>query len=222
VIPRALIDAVQARGVALTQVYGSTETGPTSTVLSVQDAWRKPGCAGAPALGVEISIRTPNAQGVGEVLVRGPNLMRRFAGQGASGLSADGWFATGDLGGLDEDGALWIMGRAKDMLISGGENIYPAELEQVLAGLPQLADCAVVGVADLTWGEVPVACVVRKAGESIDARAVLAAFEGKLARFKHPKHVVFLAELPKNAMGKVEKPQLVKIVSAQLNSSAKA
>ncbi|MFM2398766.1 MAG: Acyl-CoA synthetase (AMP-forming)/AMP-acid ligase [Pseudomonadota bacterium] len=216
-IPAALIDAVHARGVPLTQVYGSTETGPTSTVLPAHDAVPKAGSAGAAAPGVELCVRAPDAQGIGEVLVRGPNLMRGYfkheLNNSPTGLDADGWFATGDLGRIDSDGALWIAGRAKDMLISGGENIYPAELENVLASVPQIAEAAVIGLPDPRWGEVPVACIVARADALLDEAAVLAAFEGKLARFKHPKRIVFLQELPKNAMGKVEKARLLTVVT---------
>jgi fatty-acyl-CoA synthase len=219
-IPTALIEAFHARGVAVMQVYGSTETGPTSAVLPRGAAFAKAGCAGWPAHGVQLRIDMPDAQGIGEVWVRGANLMRRYLDANTTGLDAQGWFATGDLGRLDEEGALWIMGRAKDMLISGGENIYPAELENVLASLPQIAQAAVIGMPHARWGEVPVACVVKAAGAHCDAHVVLDAFEGRLARFKHPKRVVFLDDLPKNAMGKVEKIQLAKIVSAQSDSSA--
>jgi fatty-acyl-CoA synthase len=222
-IALSLIEAFHARGVPVMQVYGSTETGPTSTVLPRTSAMAKAGCAGWPARDVEIRINAPDAQGIGEVHVRGPNVMRYYFGTPQSGLTAldaQGWFATGDLGRLDEEGALWIMGRAKDMLISGGENIYPAELENVLASVSAIAQAAVVGLPDPRWGEVPVACVVAKPGAPLDAAAVLAAFDGRLARFKHPKRVVFLDDLPKNAMGKVEKAHLVKIVSALQASSA--
>lgn len=219
-IPLALIEAFHLRSVPVMQVYGSTETGPTSTVLDAAHAMAKPGCAGWPAPGVEIRIETPDAQGIGQVMVRGANLMRGYFGAAQSGIDAQGWFATGDLGRLDEAGALWIMGRGKDMLISGGENIYPAELENVLTSLPEVAQCAVIALPDTRWGEVPVACVVRKPQAALTAAAVHAAFEGRLARFKHPKRVVFLEDLPKNAMGKVEKAHLVKIVSALADSSA--
>ncbi|MGL4574037.1 MAG: o-succinylbenzoate--CoA ligase [Burkholderiaceae bacterium] len=223
-IPAALIDAVHARGVPLTQVYGSTETGPTSTVLPARDAMIKTGSAGPAAPDVELRICAPDAQGIGEVLVRGPNLMRGYFkhefNDSPSGLDADGWFATGDLGRIDADGVLWIAGRAKDMLISGGENIYPAELENVLTGMPQIAEAAVIGLPDAQWGEVPVACIVARSGTQVDEATVLAAFDGKLARFKHPKRVVFLHELPKNAMGKVEKARLLTIVTQRLVSQA--
>lgn len=207
-IPTALIEAFHARGVAVAQVYGSTETGPTSAVLPIDEAMQKLGCAGVPAAGVALEIRKPDAHGVGEVLVRGPNVMRGYFNTEASGLDGHGWFATGDLGYVDADGALWIVGRAKDMLISGGENIYPAELENVLADVPEIAEAAVIGTPDPRWGEVPVACVVRKPGAMLDEAQVLKYFEGRLARFKHPRRVVFVDALPKTAMGKVEKAKL--------------
>ncbi|HEU4644374.1 MAG TPA: hypothetical protein VFS80_02280, partial [Burkholderiales bacterium] len=123
-------------------------------------------------------------------------------------LDATGWFRTGDLARIDEEGFYWIMGRSKDVIISGGENIYPAELENVLADCPAIAESAVIGVPDPKWGEAACAIVVRKPGAKLDEAAVLALFQERLARYKHPRHVVFSESLPKNALGKVQKHEL--------------
>ncbi|NBV53681.1 MAG: long-chain fatty acid--CoA ligase [Verrucomicrobia bacterium] len=120
-------------------------------------------------------------------------------------FTADGWFRTGDLGRWDEDGFLWIDGRSKDLIISGGENIHPAELENVLADCPAIAESAVIGIEDAKWGESACAVIVRQAGAQLDEAGVLALFKDRLARYKHPRRVVFFEALPKNAMGKVQK-----------------
>ena len=123
----------------------------------------------------------------------------------------DGWFGTGDLGVQDADGCLHIVGRSKDMIISGGENIYPAEIENLLVTLPGVAECAVVGMPDPRWGEVPVAVLVRSddaMGAALQADAVLAHLQDRIARFKLPRRVAFLPQLPKSALGKVLKAPL--------------
>jgi fatty-acyl-CoA synthase len=150
----------------------------------------------------------------GEIVVRGPNVMTgywRDAETTASRL-AEGWFHTGDIGHRDEDGFFWVDERKSDVIISGGENIYPAELETILADCPALADGAVVARPDPKWGEVPVAVVVRKAGAQIDEAGVHALFAGRIARFKHPHDVIFVVALPRNVMGKVLRYQLREMV----------
>jgi fatty-acyl-CoA synthase len=146
--------------------------------------------------------------------VRGPNVMRGYWNDPvatAAALTPEGWFKTGDLARMDEAGYFWIIGRSKDVIISGGENIYPAELENVLADCPKIAEYAVVGIDDPKWGEAACACVV--ASEKMDEAAVLGLFENRLAKFKHPRKVVFLENLPRNAMGKVQKAELKLLVS---------
>ncbi|MEZ5237215.1 MAG: AMP-binding protein [Acidimicrobiales bacterium] len=147
----------------------------------------------------------------GEVVVRGPNVLRSYwrdAEATAAAFLPGGWFRTGDIGVRDAEGWWRIVDRSKDVVISGGENIYPAELEEVLADCPEVAEAAVVGRPDPRWGEVPVAVVVPKEPGTIDEAAVRALFEGRLARFKHPAAVVFVDALPRNVMGKVQKFRL--------------
>ena len=209
VVPESLIQAFHARNVPVGQIYGATETAPIATVLLREDAMRKVGSAGKPAAHCEVRLVD------GEIWVRGPNVMRAYwndAAATAAVLTRDGWFKTGDLGRVDEEGYYWIMGRSRDVIISGGENVYPAELENVLADCPQIAECAVIGIADPKWGEAACAVVVRKPGVQLDAAGVLALFQDRLARFKHPRRVVFAENLPKNALGKVLKQELRKLV----------
>ena len=233
-IPRALIDAVHARGIPLCQIYGATETGPVSVVLKEADAMRKAGYAGWPAEGVTVRLVDTNdvevaESVVGEIVVCAPNLMRGYwrgtdrASDGTDFMtdSAGAWFRTGDLARRDADGCIEVVGRLRDLIISGGENIHPAEIENVLADIAGVAEAAVVGIADAKWGEVPVAFVVRKAdaaGASLAEDTVLDRFDGRLARFKHPKRVVFVHTLPKNAMGKVQKSLLRETIAADSDS----
>ena len=212
-IPDSLIAAFHARGATVTQIYGSTETGPVSIYLRPEDARRKQGSTGKVATHAEVRLVDESdcevARGkVGEILVRGANVMQGYWMDPANPAFRDGWFRSGDLAYQDEDGFYFVVGRSKDMIISGGENIYPAELENVLADCAHIAESAVVGLDDPKWGEVAVAAVVRRSGATLDEAAVLALFEGRLARFKHPRRVVFVDALPKNAMGKVQKFEL--------------
>jgi fatty-acyl-CoA synthase len=205
VVPEFLIRAFHERGVPVGQIYGSTETSPIAVYLTREDAQRKVGSTGKPAPHCEVKLVN------GEICVRGPNLMRRYWNDPvatASVLDAEGWFHTGDLARVDDEGFYWIMGRSKDVIISGGENIYPAELENVLADCPDIAESAVVGVADARWGEAACAVVVPRPGVRLDEAAVLALFRERLARYKHPRRVVFMDVLPKNALGKVQKQEL--------------
>jgi fatty-acyl-CoA synthase len=207
VVPDSLIEAFHARGIPVGQVYGSTETAPIAIALRREDAMRKVGSAGKPSPHCEVELVD------GEIWVRGPNVMRGYwndAAATAAALTGDGWFKTGDLARVDDEGYYWIMGRSKDVIISGGENIYPAELENVLADCPAIAESAVIGMADGKWGEAACAIVVRKPGAAIDEAAVIALFKDRLARYKHPRRVVFADSLPKNALGKVQKAELRK------------
>ena len=147
----------------------------------------------------------------GELLLKAPNLMRGYHRSAQRGFDAEGWFHTGDLAVLHADGFYEIVGRSKELIISGGENIHPAEIEQLVAGLPGVAACAVVGLPDARWGEVPVLALVRApgpAGQALSEAGVRAALEPRLARFKWPRRIVFLPELPTTALGKVARAAL--------------
>ena len=225
-VPMAYLETWHARGVPVGQVYGSTETGPVSIVLRLPEAMARVGASGWPQ--PEAQVKLIDAQGqevapgeTGEVCIRAANLMRgywRADGQAGAGLHG-GWFHSGDLGQRSEDGCITIVGRSKDMVISGGENIYPAEIENLLVTLPGVMECAVVGLPDARWGEVPVAVLVRApdaAGQNLSESDVLAHLQSRIARFKLPRRVVFMDSLPKSALGKVQKPQLQALLQAKL------
>ncbi len=217
-VPVAYLETWHARGVPVGQVYGTTETGPVSIVLRLPEAMARVGASGWPQPEVQVKLIDPQGQEVGpgetgEVCIHAPNLMSGYwsaSGQAGVGLH-NGWFHSGDLGQRESDGCITIVGRSKDMVISGGENIYPAEIENLLVTLPGVAECAVVGLPDARWGEVPVAVLVRTvdtAGQTLSEAGVLAHLQERIARFKLPRRVVFMSSLPKSALGKVQKPLL--------------
>ena len=208
----ALIEAFHARGVPVQQIYGATETAPIAIGQTREEALAAPGSIGRAALHAEARVVGPDGAPLppgaeGEIEIRGPNLARGYWNAPEATLAAfrdGGWFATGDVGRVDEEGRFWFTDRLKHVIISGGENIYPAEVERVLRGAPGVAECAVCGRPDPRWGEVPVAVVVPADPDGFDAAAVLRHFEGQLARFKHPRAVVAVPALPRTALGKVE------------------
>jgi fatty-acyl-CoA synthase len=225
--PLTIIDAFERRGLPLQQGYGLTETSPTCTLIPAADAFRKKGSVGKAALHAELRVVDEEGQDVspdevGEVWTRGPNLFSEYwrwpeataeafapPEEGAAATGREGWwFKTGDLARVDEEGFLYIADRKKDMIISGGENVYPAEVEDVLYRHPAIAEVAVIGRADSQWGEVPVAVVVTRSGQSLSLDDLRAFCQGKLARYKIPKAVEFVEALPRNAAGKVLKRTL--------------
>jgi fatty-acyl-CoA synthase len=222
IVPKPLIEAIHARGVPVIQVYGSTETAPIAIYQTPRDAFASVGSCGKPALHCEARVVDSEGRDVapgehGEILIRGPNVMTgywRNPGASAAAL-AGGWFHTGDIGHVDGRGDYWIDERKNDVIISGGENIYPAEVEAILLEDPRIAEAAVVARPDARWGEVPVAVVVRRADAMLAAAEVLALFQDRIARFKHPRDIVFAAELPKNAIGKVLRYALRRTLAAE-------
>lgn len=212
IVPLALIDVIHARHIPVLQIYGSTETGPVVIYLRADDAMTHVGSTGKTALHCDARVVDEAGDDAavgesGEIWVRGPNIMFEYWGNADATTKAfsNGWFKTGDLGYRDGDGFFYVNDRKTDVVISGGENIYPAELETVLDALPGVTEAAVVGRADDHWGEVPVAVVVAAPDSDLTRESVLKAFDGALARFKHPKDVVFVEALPRNVMGKVQK-----------------
>jgi len=219
-IPMSLVDAYLDRDVPIIQVYGSTETAPIAIHQRIPDAWTTKGSTGRTALHCDARIVDPDGKSLGtdergEIVVRGPNIMREYWDDpvATAEVLKDGWFHTGDIGHTDADGLFYVDDRVKDVIISGSENIYPAELEMVLDRCSDIAEAAVIGRSDEKWGEVPVAVVVRAEGSNMTREAVLGLFDGELARFKHPRNVVFMDTLPRNVMGKVLKFELREMVS---------
>jgi len=192
-----------------------TETSPTIFLTDEAHAMTKAGSVGKPVLHAEIRIVDEEGNDIpvgeiGELWVRGPLVTPGYWERPEANESSftDGWLHTGDAARSDEDGYIYLVDRWKDMFISGGENVYPAEVEQVLFHHPNVLDVAVIGVSDERWGEVGLAIIVPRDEDTFDPDDVIAFCEGKLARYKIPKHVVTTDELPRNAAGKVLKRQL--------------
>jgi fatty-acyl-CoA synthase len=208
-VPQGLVDGVQARGVPVLQVYGATETSPIAVYTRLGGDLSRSLSTGLPGLLCEARIVDDGGHEVppgvsGEVEVRGPNVLTEYWRNDNATAEAlhDGWFRTGDIAMRDDDGYFTIHDRKKNMIVSGGENIYPAEIERVLLDHPMVAEAAVICAPDPRWQEVPVAFVVsRDAVPADELRAFLAA---SLARFKVPRDIIFLGELPRNALGKVQ------------------
>jgi fatty-acyl-CoA synthase len=196
-----LLDTWAERGVEIVQGYGLTEAAPNVLCLPPEDARRKAGSAGKPYPYVECRLTAE-----GELLVRGPNVFPGYWRNPEATAAAvqDAWLYTGDVAECDEDGCYWLRGRIKDLVVSGGENVYPAEIEAVLHDHPAVIEAAVVGVPDERWGEVCHAYVVLR--EDADLRPWCVE---RLARFKVPKAFHVVEALPRNAVGKVQKSELV-------------
>ena len=227
IVPERLIDAVHARGVPVLPVWGATETSPIASYLQADEAVARAGSAGRAALGCELRVVDPQGQDVppgerGEVWVRGRNVMLGYWGDAAATerALAGGWYHSGDSGRLDAEGILTIDGRLKDMIISGGENVSPAEIEAVLTECPAIAEAAVVGRPDARWGEAVVAVVAPRPGVQLSAAQVMALFDGRLARFKHPKAVLFVAALPRTALGKLKREEVRHLAASQQEQAA--
>ena len=214
-LPADVLDACLARGLTVVESFGTTETAPLILHQRPDNGAKRNGPAGHPALHCEVAVLDVAGRPVrsghrGEIAVRGPNVMRGYWNdpESTTEVLKNGWYHTGDIGYMDDKGAYSIDGRMKEVIISGGENIYPGELESILAECPQIAEAAVIGRDDERWGEIPVAVIVAMPSARIGREEVLALFAGRLARYKHPKDVVFVERLPRNNIGKVEKHQL--------------
>jgi len=212
-VPVPLIEAYAGRGITIQQSYGLTETTGPAAVLGPERAIEKAGSTGKPFFHTEVRVVDDRGSDtaprqVGEVLVRGPHVIREYwrDPEGTAQAIRDGWLHTGDLAWRDKEGFLYIVDRKKDMIVSGGENIYPAEVESCLYGHPAVAEVAVIGLPDPKWGESPCAVVVPRAGARLSHDEVAAFCQGKIARYKIPKSVVVSSEpLPRNPTGKVLK-----------------
>ncbi|MEV6751104.1 long-chain fatty acid--CoA ligase [Streptomyces sp. NPDC051214] len=214
-VPAPLIEAYAERGLAFQQGYGMTEAAPGALYLDAEHARPKAGSAGVPHFFTDVRVVRPDLSPAdtgetGEVLVRGPHVTPGYwqLPDETAAAFADGWFRTGDAARVDADGFVTIADRLKDMIISGGENIYPAEVESALLAHPDVLECAVIGVPDARWGEVPRAVVVPREGAAPDPADVLGFLAGRLATYKIPKSVVCVDELPRTASGKLHKPSL--------------
>lgn len=220
-LPRHLIEVYRARGVVLRQGYGLTEVGVNCFTMTDEEAYAKAGSVGRPMMFTEAKVVSESGQElpageVGELCFRGPHVSAGYWNNPqatAEVYDGQGWFHTGDMAVRDEDGFFFIAGRAKDMFISGGVNVYPAEIESQLLQHAEVRDAAVIGVADETWGEVGVAFVVPREGVVIDAAGLAGFLGARLARYKLPKRFIVVGELPRTPYGKVVKAELAKLLA---------
>ncbi|GAB3004976.1 acyl-CoA synthetase [Saccharothrix stipae] len=223
-VPASTIRTYQRRGLSFSQGYGMTETSPGALYLTKEMSEAKAGTAGVPHFFTDVRVVGPGLTDVapgekGEIVISGPNVMRGYwqrPAETARAFGPDGWFHSGDIATPDEDGYIAVVDRLKDVIISGGENIYPAEVESVLHEHPAIAECTVIGVPDARWGEVGRAVVtVNPGAEAASEQDVLAFLRDRLAGYKIPKSVVFVDELPQSATGKL----LKKLVRARYGAS---
>ena len=224
-VPMRVLEAYERRGLRFSNGYGMTETAPGATTLPAARSRDKAGSSGLPHFFTDVRVADPldpdagpAAPGtVGEIQIKGPNVIREYWNRPeatAGSYTPDGWFKSGDMGYKDPDGFVFISDRLKDMIISGGENIYPAEVEQAIAELDAVGSVAVIGVPNERWGEVPRAVVLLRDGARLTEEQLRAHLEGRLARYKIPKSVVFVAEMPRTASGKIRKADLRKLTPA--------
>jgi fatty-acyl-CoA synthase len=213
--PRPLIETWLKHGVNFNQGYGMTETATAITALRTEDALRKLGSCGKPVFHTDIRILDVDGKDLprgemGEVWVKGPNVIREYwrLPDATAESITDGWLHTGDMGYIDEEGYLYLVDRRKDMYISGGENVYPAEVEDVLMAYEKVADAGVIGIPDTKWGEVGLAVVVPTPGVEVTEQEIIEFCKGKLAKYKIPRKVAFVEALPRTATGKILKKEL--------------
>jgi fatty-acyl-CoA synthase len=216
-VPEPLLKVWNGRGVPINQGYGLTETAPMVTFLTSEYGMGKLGSAGMTPMFTEVRLADADGNVVteplsrGEVCVKGPNVMKGYWNKPeatAAAIDAEGWFHTGDIGYLDDDGFLFIADRVKDMVITGGENVYPAEVESVLYEHPAVAEIAIIGVPDERWGEAVAAVAALKPGADLTVEELRAFAGDRLARFKLPTRLEFVDALPRNPAGKVLKFEL--------------
>jgi O-succinylbenzoic acid--CoA ligase len=219
--PRPLLEQCAQLNIPVAQTYGLTESCSQAVTLAPSDALRKLGSAGRPLLPVQIQIRQENqparAGEAGVIYLQGPTITPGYADRPDATAEAfqDGWFCTGDLGYLDADGYLYVLDRRSDLIISGGENVYPAEIESVLLAHPAVAEAGVCGQTDPHWGQVAIAFIKTHPGQATEAAEILAYAQQRLARYKVPRAIYFVAELPRNSSGKLLRRELPALLAEQ-------
>jgi o-succinylbenzoate---CoA ligase len=216
--PYPLLETCTLHDVPVVQTYGLTEACSQAVTLSPADATRKIGSAGRPLPQVQLKIMHKNSQALpgepGEIFLQGPTITPGYIDRPEATAQAfqDGWFATGDIGHLDGDGYLYVLDRRADLILSGGENVYPAEIEAVLQSHPAVEEAGVCGQADPQWGHVPVAFVVLKSGGSVGVEELLSYTAQKLARYKQPRAIYFTSQLPRTCSGKLLRRELPELL----------
>jgi fatty-acyl-CoA synthase len=220
-IPEMMIRYWHGKGIPLLQVYGASETSPIAIHQTIANAFATEGSIGFPAMHCEVRIVDASGNDCavgepGEILIRGKNVMSHYWNDAETTKNSlvDGWFYSGDIGCVDETGCYHFLDRKKDVIISGSENIYPAEIENVLTDHPDILEVAVVGRTDARWGEVPVAVVAHRENRDLTKEQVLDWLNGKLGKYKHPRDVLFVDALPRNEMRKVMKNVLRDMINA--------
>ncbi|MGO2110232.1 MAG: acyl-CoA synthetase [Pseudoclavibacter sp.] len=216
-VPLRVLDAFEARGLSFTSGYGMTETSPGATSLGPRSARSHHGSSGLAMFFTDVDIvddggHAVSAGTVGEIVIKGPNVVKEYWRRPeATAESKFGeWHRSGDLGYVDDDGYLYVSGRAKDMIISGGENIYPAEIEQIIMEIPDVDAVALIGKPSDKWGEVPLAVLVTKSGSPLADGALQEHLANRVAKYKVPREQVYVDEMPRNAAGKIRKVDLVR------------
>jgi fatty-acyl-CoA synthase len=218
-VPMRVLEAYEARGLRFSNGYGMTETAPGATTLPADRSREKAGSSGLPHFFTDIRISdllggVAGIGEVGEIQIKGPNVIPGYWNRpqaAEDSYAEDGWFRSGDMGYKDEEGFLFISDRIKDMIISGGENVYPAEVEQAILELDEVSSVAVIGMPDDKWGEVPRAVVVLHEDRHLSEDQLREHLDGRLARYKIPKSVIFVDDLPRTASGKIRKAELRKL-----------
>lgn len=213
--PRPLLEACAVKHIPVVQTYGMTETCSQAVTLAPADALRKLGSAGRPLPPVQLRIMQDEQEAqvgeAGEIHLKGPTITPGYANRPEATARAihDGWLATGDIGYLDEEGYLYVLDRRSDLIISGGENVYPAEIEAVLLSHPDVAEAGVCGQADTQWGQVPIAFVHLKDESTVSTKDLLEYASTRLARYKQPRAVYIVEQLPRNSSGKLLRRELM-------------
>jgi fatty-acyl-CoA synthase len=219
-MPLSLLKFYQDHGIIIKQGFGMTETGPTVFLIDKEHAISKGGSVGKPMMHVEVRCVDNKGNDLppgqrGELLIKGPGVTPGYWNQPektTEAIDENGWLHSGDVVEYDEDYYFYIVDRIKDMFISGGENVYPAEIENLLDQLKQISELAVIGVPDEKWGEVGKVFAVLKSGEELTEEDIIKFLQGKIARYKIPKSVEFIDQLPRNQAGKIMKMKLKDLV----------
>ena len=222
-VPAELVTRALALGWPVVPTYGMTETASGVTALATAEAAARPDSAGRAPLGVELRVARPGSDGIGEIEVRGPSLFSGYVGGGpetADAFTPDGWYRTGDMGRIDGDGYLTVADRRLDLVVSGGENVYPAEVEAVLTSHPAVADAGVTGRADARWGYVPVAGIVLRPGSTVGDDELRAYCRERLASFKVPVAIVRVPDLPRTGESKLQRRALRDLMDASASHAA--
>ncbi|MFA1822001.1 o-succinylbenzoate--CoA ligase [Virgibacillus oceani] len=211
--PKMLLEKAKEKGIPVFQSFGMTETASQIITLSSRYALNKIGSAGKPLFPAQLEIDSAGEEEIGEIFVKGPMVTTGYYKnkKATEEVLQDGWLATGDLGYTDDEGFLYVVDRRKDLIISGGENVYPSEVESVLAGMDGIKEAGVTGKEDATWGKVPVAFVVKDKVQLTESEVKTYA-KTRMAAFKVPTHVYFVSELPRNASNKLVRNRLMELL----------